>query len=171
MSSSFPYSLTAVVPPSTLGDAKLSLQQSLDGLSALTRQIDDEQAALKEFVAQTEARIAAFSRDKSILEEQITAIQGFLAPIRKLPAELLREIFFYAWQDYPCVGWVVASVCRDWRRVGLAMSIIWSKASSSSGLLLLTLSFFPHTSSSLRVITVCKETGSSASRFPFPIPQ
>ena len=60
--------------------------------------------------------------------------QGVISPIRRLPPELLEEIFQFTtsfrvqsrWSTGRELPWTLAQVCRSWRVSALAISSLWS---------------------------------------------
>lgn len=61
------------------------------------------------------------------LEQEINHATSLLAPIRRLPTEMLTEIFTVATTEYSCSALQLTHVCRSWRSALLAVSRIWSK--------------------------------------------
>lgn len=120
-------------PPTetTLQDARQSLQDSVQSLDALSTKITEAEAALKQIVVDAQCAINDMFKEKSALEERVLHTQSYLAPIRRLPLELVREVFYCCFDDHPCIAWVLASVCKSWRRLSLGMPRIWSKVGSS----------------------------------------
>ena len=90
-----------------------------------------------------ETRIAQSWQDSQIaildLESKILALEqenshalSHVAPIRRLPAEMLSEILTVAITEYGCSAWQLTHVCRSWRLVLLATSRAWSKVKVGS---------------------------------------
>ncbi|KAF8632777.1 hypothetical protein AX15_001680 [Amanita polypyramis BW_CC] len=61
------------------------------------------------------------------LEAKELRTLAYLSPIRKLPAELLRDIFLWNFEEHPCCAWVLSAVCTSWRRLVLQTPGLWSK--------------------------------------------
>jgi hypothetical protein len=118
-------------PPtmSSLSDARSSLETSIRSQEALATEISDAEANLAKVIQEAQCRIDALRREKTQLDEQILATQAYISPMRRLPIELLRDVFYGCFEDHPCCAWVLASVCVDWRRLALAMPRIWAKVS------------------------------------------
>ncbi|KAK0445137.1 hypothetical protein EV421DRAFT_1890378 [Armillaria borealis] len=116
-------------PPtmSSLSDARSSLETSIRSQEALATEISDAEANLAKVIQEAQCRIDALRREKTQLDEQILATQAYISPMRRLPIELLRDVFYGCFEDHPCCAWVLASVCVDWRRLALAMPRIWAK--------------------------------------------
>jgi hypothetical protein len=96
-------------------------------LSVLSARIAQEEQSLASLVEDRIRSISALKQEHALLDFALLRTRAYLAPIRRLPRELLREIFVHVWQDQPTVSWVLASVCRSWRELALAVHLIWSK--------------------------------------------
>lgn len=116
-------------PPTeaTLQDARRELGLQRDSLSSLTSKISEAEIALSQLVSESQSAINDMQKERLALEKQVESTMGYIAPIRRLPQELLRGIFLFGFEDYPCCAWVLSAVCSLWRRMALSMPIIWSK--------------------------------------------
>lgn len=116
-------------PPTeaTLQDARRELGLQRDSLSSLTSKISEAEIALSQLVSDSQSAINDMQKERLALEKQVESTMGYIAPIRRLPQELLRGIFLFGFEDYPCCAWVLSAVCSLWRRMALSMPIIWSK--------------------------------------------
>lgn len=116
-------------PPSelSLADARRSLQATRSSVSVLNQKINAAEAALAEVVLNSQRLINDMQNERAILEEEALQTMAYLSPIRRLPMELLRDIFMWCFQDHPCCAWVLAAVSTPWRRLALRMPKIWSK--------------------------------------------
>ncbi|KAF9265446.1 hypothetical protein L218DRAFT_1075566 [Marasmius fiardii PR-910] len=129
-------------PPNlvSLSNAKLTLNEHLKSLEQLSSKINEAEAHLAQIVLEARCAINEMTREKSLIEEKVSRTQSYLAPIRRLPSELLSYVFNWCFQDHPCCAWILAAVCRKWRRLALNMPRIWSKVAwffSSASLILL----------------------------------
>lgn len=118
-------------PPteSSLRDARRELANYQTSLSSLTSKVSQAEIALSQLVSESQCAINVMHKERLALEKKVVDTMGYIAPIRRLPQELLRGIFLFAFEDYPCCAWVLSSVCSLWRRMALSMPIIWSKVS------------------------------------------
>jgi len=116
-------------PPTrdTLADARRSLDVTRTDMRALTDKIDAAEAALARIVRESKFTIEEMLKERRALEERATHTLAYLSPMRRLPVELLREIFLCCFKNHPCSAWVLASVCTSWRRLALRIPMIWSK--------------------------------------------
>jgi hypothetical protein len=86
-----------------------------------------------EFSAERQEAEAAFTAKVADLEVQIHTLKeesskaaSFLAPIRRLPVEMLAEIFVFSISSHAHTPLELMRVCRKWRAVVLTMPRIWS---------------------------------------------
>lgn len=86
----------------------------------------DCQSRVDQSRRQTETSIAEMQNKVSVLEQTNLYASPLLAPIRRLPAEILSEIFLVAVIVYGCSALRLMRVCRSWRVVLLTTSRIWS---------------------------------------------
>ncbi|KAJ7755487.1 hypothetical protein B0H16DRAFT_1253049, partial [Mycena metata] len=73
------------------------------------------------------------------LHDFIAKHRRVLAPIRRLPNELLSEIFShcverdpYEWDPTTNVEWILVQVSRAWRAVSISMPQMWNRISISN---------------------------------------
>jgi hypothetical protein len=116
-------------PPTrdSLATARRSLDATHVDMRALTDKIDVAEATLAKIVRESRFAIEEMFREKRMLEYRARHTLAYLSPMRRLPLELLREIFLWCFQSHPCSAWVLASVCPSWRRLALRIPVIWSK--------------------------------------------
>jgi hypothetical protein len=119
-------------PPTetTLTDARRDLDLQRSSLATLSKKIDEAEVALAQIVAESKCAINEMQRERLKLEEILSLTMAYIAPIRRLPSELIRQIFMFNFEDYPCCAWVLAAVCSLWRRLTLSMPKLWSKVRS-----------------------------------------
>jgi len=75
----------------------------------------------------TETQVTAFQKRIAFLEKENSKSQSFLAPIRRLPTELLAEILVIAIEGHGLNRLDMMRVCRSWRATVLSMARIWSR--------------------------------------------
>ena len=116
-------------PPtaSSLAEARQALQATRTSVTELNAKIDAAEAALAQIVCDSQRKIDELLRERATLEEQVLQTMAYLSPIRRLPAELLRDLFMWCFLEHPCCAWVLAAVCSRWRRLALRMPKLWSK--------------------------------------------
>lgn len=80
-------------------------------------------------IARLDAQIQDLTRLRDQERELISALTPLIAPIRKLPVELLTEIFLLAvdtTEDWFASALVVSQVCAHWRQVACATPHLWN---------------------------------------------
>lgn len=120
-----------VEPPTkdTLEGARIRLEASRDAVNLLTSKITTAEATLAQIVQESQYAINELQVERTELEKEVSKTMAYLSPIRRLPLELLREVFMRSFDDHPCSAWVLAAVCTSWRRLALRIPLIWSKVS------------------------------------------
>ncbi|KAK7054799.1 hypothetical protein VNI00_003262 [Paramarasmius palmivorus] len=94
----------------SLANARISLQHRLKTLGQLNDKISVAEAELAQIVREATCAINELNKEKSLLEDQIVHTQSYLAPIRRLPTELLRYVFTWCFEDNPCVAWTLSAI-------------------------------------------------------------
>ena len=110
------------------------LRPMLDQLHASICEIQREMARLwTEYTARmsaaqevAQAEVAGLQERVEFLERENSKSQSFLAPIRRLPTELLAEIFVIAITNHGQNPFDMIRVCRSWRVTIFGMARIWS---------------------------------------------
>ena len=110
------------------------LRPMLDQLHANICEIQREMARLwTEYTARmsvaqevAQAEVAGLQERVEFLERENSKSQSFLAPIRRLPTELLAEIFVIAITYHGQNPFDMIRVCRSWRVTIFGMARIWS---------------------------------------------
>jgi len=92
----------------------------------MTGYLHDSQNRVIQSHRRTETAIADVQNKVSVLEQKNLYSTSLLAPIRRLPAEMVSEILTSAIISYGCSALQLISVCRSWRSVLMSMSSIWS---------------------------------------------
>ena len=84
------------------------------------------QSRLVQSRRQTDMAIAKIQDKVSVLEQRNLYASSLFAPIRRLPAEILSEIFLLAFIVSGCSALRLMRVCRFWRLVLLTTPRFWS---------------------------------------------
>ena len=122
-----PSQLTEPATEATLADAKRLLEAQRQSIRCITLRIEQSQAALAQIVADSKCVIDQLEQERNDLENDMFQTMAYLSPIRRLPLELLRQIFLFNFEDHPCAAWVLSAVCNLWRKTAISMPRIWSK--------------------------------------------
>jgi hypothetical protein len=90
-----------------------------------------DQVRLDEDLERTKARFDQLLRERQGLSHFIETHQGFISPVRRIPSEVISEIFihclpltssFYRPEDAPLV---LGRVCRAWRSIAFSTPKLW----------------------------------------------
>src|SRR5271155_4400079 len=88
---------------------------------------------MKEEMARLERELEALSKDHDELDRQLTACQSLLTLPRRLPEDILREIFQLglptdrnAYPSKKTAPLIFTHICRRWRRVAISTPSLWS---------------------------------------------
>lgn len=111
----------------SLATARRSLDATHLDIHALSNKIVAAEASLAKIVSESTLAIEDMLKEKRALEHRARHTLAYLSPMRRLPVELLREIFLWCFQSHPCSAWVLSSVCSSWMRLALRIPVIWSK--------------------------------------------
>ena len=116
-------------PPTTasLHAARERLESDGAALINLQARIAAAERKLAETIAEQRAAIHTLQSEHAELRRAVECTRGYLAPIKRLPRELLQAVFLWNWEEQPCVAWVLSSVCGLWRRTALGMPLLWTK--------------------------------------------
>ncbi|KAB5588601.1 hypothetical protein CTheo_7952 [Ceratobasidium theobromae] len=93
--------------------------------------VDEKIAALElvlaKLTADTHAQVALLAAQKRALEHDVAAAKGQVAPVRKLPGDILSDIFMLLLEHDPLSPWTLSAVNRQWRATALATPRLWSR--------------------------------------------
>ncbi|KNZ73251.1 hypothetical protein J132_08019, partial [Termitomyces sp. J132] len=95
-------------PPTetSLTDARRVLSASKASVSDVETKIEAAEAALAKIVRESKSLIEDLQTQRNVLEQTITQTMAYLSPIRRLPLELLRNIFMECFEEHPCCAWI-----------------------------------------------------------------
>jgi hypothetical protein len=84
-------------------------------------------------IDQLQTTLQKLERERDLIQHHIDAHEGLLSPTRRLPAEILSEIFSHclptdrnptcSQSDAPLL---LGQVCKDWRQVSLSTPYLWA---------------------------------------------
>ena len=117
---------------SELAEARVKLKTQQDDAAALAKRIYDAEEQLAQIIAESKLAIDALEDEKHQVELKIQRTKAYLSPMRRLPDDLLRELFWFEFEMAPCCAWVLGAVCTRWRRIVLNMHRIWSRVCTQS---------------------------------------
>ncbi|KAK0436237.1 hypothetical protein EV421DRAFT_1981285, partial [Armillaria borealis] len=91
--------------------------------------------SLQERVSKARAVLNDLLKEQRGVKDMIESCKTIIRPIRKVPEDIVREIFLALWDteeegkdslNKRFTPLVVSQVCRDWRTIALSMSQLWS---------------------------------------------
>lgn len=101
-----------------------SSEKALDDISEKIRNAEDE---LTKVIEETRQTISNYTAKQAAIQQEVALIRAFIAPIRRLPNDLLREIFLICFEHNASSAWTLAAVCTGWRRLALSVHSLWSR--------------------------------------------
>ena len=103
----------------------IRLREALRHATPVVHQLDDD-------ISHVQMLLDELRRKRELLRKFITDHNAILAPIRRLPAEILAEIFVLCMNsdissfDLTQSPLLVGQVCKGWRQVALSTQTLWS---------------------------------------------
>ncbi|KAF7305206.1 hypothetical protein MKEN_01235800 [Mycena kentingensis (nom. inval.)] len=103
--------------------------------------LDARLAPVQTEISQLESRLANLRAQESVLADYRAKFRVTVSPLRRLPAEVLGEIFEWTLPVYAAAGneyatycdfslglspWVLMRVCARWRAVAIATPVLWA---------------------------------------------
>ena len=138
----------------------MCLSADIRSLDTLSIQISTAERELAAILAERRAEIHRLEEERRALEEKVRWSRAYVAPVKRMPFELLRVVFLEVFESEEedereragehgkhgpvrwdpsrgkdgvrngkCCPWVLASVCKSWRRLALSVPRLWSKVS------------------------------------------
>lgn len=112
-----------------LREARERLSEQKGIAFELDEKIREEHERLERMVREVKRGIATLDIKRQEIEKEIQTTKEFLSPMRRLPDDLVRQLFLACFDDSAYAGWRLAAVCLSWRRLALDMPRLWSKVS------------------------------------------
>ncbi|KAF9031064.1 hypothetical protein BDZ89DRAFT_635164 [Hymenopellis radicata] len=108
------------------------IKEQIESLDAFLSEIDDKKASVPE----TKDHVLRLETRRAELLQQKERLQSVMAPIRRVPLEILQELFLFATgsssssegadNDLRKIPWILSQVCRRWRRVSLSCTELFT---------------------------------------------
>lgn len=117
-------------PPPTkaqLAEARNLLEKQESSAASLQDKISDAQRTLERLIAESQSAINELEERNQKVQKEIAVTLAYISPLRRLPNDILREVFYHVFDVKPSCGWGLAAVCTSWRRLVLNMPTLWSK--------------------------------------------
>ncbi|SJL02868.1 uncharacterized protein ARMOST_06208 [Armillaria ostoyae] len=95
-------------------------------------------ATLQERVSQARTVLNELLEEEKRVQDMIESCQTIVSPIRRIPEDIVREIFLACWEtegeikdslNGKFAPFVLSKVCREWRTIALSTSRLWSTIS------------------------------------------
>ena len=117
----FPHLLQSNIPPSD--------SEAIDILEVISA-VEAQYLRLQEVQELGADRMAKYQLDHA--HQFVHAHKGVLSAIRRIPPEILQEIFIHITVPWTCsrwntIPWALSQVCRLWRTTALSVSSMWSR--------------------------------------------
>lgn len=117
----FPHLLHSNVPPSD--------SEAIDILKVISA-VEAQSLHLQEIQEGGADRMTKHQLD--LADQFVHAHRGVLSAIRRIPPELLQEIFIHitvpwTYSRWNTIPWALSQVCRRWRTTALSVSSLWSR--------------------------------------------
>ncbi|KAH9943142.1 uncharacterized protein BXZ73DRAFT_97196 [Epithele typhae] len=116
-------------PPTdaSVAQALAQLDAFTTDAQALARRIQAARDELAHIVDQRQAAIRGLEHNLATLEDRVALTRAYVSPIRRLPREILVQIFLAVFDDCSWSPWILSAVCTLWRRLALSIPKLWSK--------------------------------------------
>ena len=107
--------------------AKERLESQKSKALIIDAKIKQKKEELESVLAGARRTLEDLEEQRVNLEEEISSTQAFVAPVRRLPDDVLREVFWEEFDISTSCCWTLSAVCSRWRRLVLGMPRLWSK--------------------------------------------
>ncbi|KAH6908736.1 hypothetical protein BKA70DRAFT_1426627 [Coprinopsis sp. MPI-PUGE-AT-0042] len=116
-------------PPTkeTLASARRLLENKRVCIHSISAEIARAEQALAELLRDARHRINEMEVERARMVDEEQHTLAYLSPLRRLPQELVREIFMWCFEEHACAAWILSAVCSSWRAQALRMPLLWSK--------------------------------------------
>ncbi|KAG9011350.1 hypothetical protein FRB94_008634 [Tulasnella sp. JGI-2019a] len=107
--------------------ASQALQGYRTSMITLQEKRAHAQTRLREAIAEAELQLRALDDESANVQVKVIQAEAFLAPVRKMPQELLADVFrIIFWSGDKKCAWKLTGVNRLWRRIALSIPTLWS---------------------------------------------
>ncbi|KAJ7607887.1 hypothetical protein FB45DRAFT_947178 [Roridomyces roridus] len=109
----------------------------IPAIQAATLETEQRLASLEEEIQRLQNRLLQLDTERTRLREHHNRNKNILSPLRRMPSEMLSEIFLWTLPaidegmfrekfDVGSVPWVLTHVCSRWRAVAISTPCLWS---------------------------------------------
>lgn len=106
---------------------RVPTKSEIQSTQALIEQDDETIHDLELQIKLVEATVLKLRNQLSLIEQARQNKIAFIAPCRRIPFEILAEIFAFSVENRFQSLQVIASVCRQWRHVAINSSRLWNR--------------------------------------------
>ncbi|KAF7972899.1 hypothetical protein HWV62_12072 [Athelia sp. TMB] len=105
----------------------------VDAARTIIKDIASEIAGIEQDILRMHAALSLLAAKRTALHDYAEAHKGLISPLRRLPAEILSDIFIRALPPFPCklksseIPILLELVCRRWRDVVRSTPALWSR--------------------------------------------
>ncbi|KAJ7468683.1 hypothetical protein FB451DRAFT_1256985 [Mycena latifolia] len=132
MAALIPDSPEALAPLLQSNDAPQPMEKAL--VQEILRRKEVELSALDVEISVLQSKLQTLQSSHADLASQMNLCQSILSPIRRLPPEIIGEIFLHLVPSLPPDGrhrrvevpWKLGQICRVWRTIALSLDRLWS---------------------------------------------
>ncbi|KAH7320458.1 hypothetical protein B0J17DRAFT_723878 [Rhizoctonia solani] len=104
-----------------------SIKQSESTIEVMSEKINMLEITLAKLIAETKSQVDALADQKNAIEKGVASAKGYLAPVRRLPADILSDIFMSLHEGDPLAPWTLSAVNKQWRTTALTTPRLWSR--------------------------------------------
>ncbi|TRM69082.1 hypothetical protein BD626DRAFT_472855 [Schizophyllum amplum] len=126
----------SIAAAESLRGMAIDLQQCSLHIDSELHQLQVEVRRLEETVRRLQRQMVALSEEKTCLEDQASLCQAITSPIRRLPTEIMVDIFTLVLDNRGLIGddlHSLSTTCCAWRTVALTTPRLWSTINIGSG--------------------------------------
>ncbi|KAJ7457216.1 hypothetical protein B0H11DRAFT_2063389 [Mycena galericulata] len=122
-----------------LNSNQTPLESDLDAINSGLSKTDAHLACLDAELLRLSARVAQLERERALLSEHRARNRAIISPLRRMPPEVLCEIFAWTlptlpppeatsrrWPTICDSPWVLTQICNRWRAIAAARPSLWS---------------------------------------------
>ncbi|KAJ6506278.1 hypothetical protein C8R47DRAFT_112426 [Mycena vitilis] len=101
------------------------IQHAIDDSLGQIGQLDAQIGALQAQIRHLQTTLEQCQRRRGEVSETVRQHQSILSPIRRVPSELICEIFSWTWSGKK-TPWNLGHICRSWRQHAVSYPLLWT---------------------------------------------
>ncbi|KAJ7625572.1 hypothetical protein FB45DRAFT_921794 [Roridomyces roridus] len=130
---------TSIAPSTVLETNNPVLESQIPAVRHFLRHARARKSRVDEKIASLELSLEDLYAESNELDTQIFQHQGAISPLRRIPPEIISEIFSLAlspdegdWHLQESAPWILGAVCARWRAISLS-PVFWTEISNWTG--------------------------------------